>query len=216
MTPDRVVLSGAARKRSRLVQKGGTVKLEALKDGTAVVLRAPTMDDVETLRKFFLSLPPEDQRYLRDDVTQKEVVERRIRESERGDVRRLMAMVGDDVVAVGALEFAGERWQRHIGEIRVVVGHDYRCQRLGAKLIAELFQDAQQQDVEKVVVRIAAGQTAARKICDRLGFRVDAVLPDHIKDPEGKLHAQVIMSCTLDELWRELSDFNKADDWPDG
>jgi RimJ/RimL family protein N-acetyltransferase len=198
------------------VQKGGTVKLEALKNGTAVVLRAPTMEDVETLRKFFLSLPPEDQKYLRDDVTRREVVERRIRQSLSGEVRRILALVGDDVVAVGALEFAGERWQRHIGEIRVVVGQQHRGLRLGAMLIAELFQDAQKQEVEKVVVRIAAGQVAARKICEGLGFRVDAVLPDHIKDSEGKLHAQVIMSVTLDELWRELSDFNKADDWPDG
>ena len=207
---------GAARNCSGLVQKGGSVKLEALKNGTAVVLRAPTMEDVETLRKFFLSLPPEDQRYLRDDVTQREVVERRIRQSEMGEVHRIMALIGDDVVAVGALEFSGERWQRHLGEIRVVVGKDYRCQRLGAMLIAELFQDAQRQEVEKVVVRMAAEQTAARKICDRLGFRVDAVLPDHIKDADGKLHAQVIMSCTLDELWRELKDFDQADDWPDG
>ena len=211
-----VVLLGAAGNYSGLVQKGGTVKLEALKNGTAVVLRAPTMEDVEPLRRFFLSLPAEDQKYLRDDVTQREVVERRIRQSEMGEVRRIMALIGDDVVAVGALEFSGERWQRHLGEIRVVVGKDYRCQRLGAMLIAELFQDAQRQEVEKVVVRMAAEQTAARKICDRLGFRVDAVLPDHIKDAEGKLHAQVIMSCTLDELWRELKDFHQADDWPDG
>ena len=78
------------------------------------------------------------------------------------------------------------------------------------------IQDAQRQGVEKVVVRMVAGQEAARKICERLGFRVDAVLPDHIKDAEGKLHAQVVMSCTLDELWRELKDFHSADDWPDG
>jgi RimJ/RimL family protein N-acetyltransferase len=192
------------------------VKLEALKNGTAVVLREPTMEDVEPLHRFFLSLPPEDKRYLRDDVTQREVIERRIRQAERGEVRRLMALVGDEVVAVGALEFSGERWQRHLAEIRVVVAHDYRSQRLGAMLIGELFGDAQRQEVEKVVVRMAAEQTAARKICDRLGFHVDAVLPGHIKDTEGKLHAQVVMSCTLDELWRELSDFNRADDWPDG
>ena len=76
---------------SGLVQKGGTVKLEALKNGTAVVLREPTMEDVDRLRKFFLSLPPEDQKYLREDVTQKEIVERRIRQAELGDVRRLVA-----------------------------------------------------------------------------------------------------------------------------
>ena len=48
--------------------------LESLKNGTAVLLREPTMDDLERSRRFFLSLSPEDRRYLRVDVTRPEVV----------------------------------------------------------------------------------------------------------------------------------------------
>jgi RimJ/RimL family protein N-acetyltransferase len=192
------------------------VKLEALKDGTAVTLRPPTMDDLERLRQFFLNLPPEDRRYFRVDVTQKEVVERRIRQAESGEAQRLMALVGDEVVGVGGLEFSGEGWHRHLGEIRVIVAQDYRRQKLGALLVSELFGEAQKLGIEKVVVKMAAPQTAARKICERLGFQVDAVLPDHVKDAEGKAHAQVVMSCTLDEMWKELQDFQRTDDWPDG
>jgi hypothetical protein len=85
------------------------VKLEALKDGTAVTLRPPTMDDLEPLRQFFLALPPDDRRYFRVDVAKKEVVEHRIRQAESGEAHRLMALVGDQVVGVGGLEFAGAR-----------------------------------------------------------------------------------------------------------
>jgi L-amino acid N-acyltransferase YncA len=192
------------------------VKLEALKDGTAVALQPQTMDDLDRLRQFFLSLPATDRKYFRVDVTKREVVEQRIRHAETGQAHRLLALVGDEVVGVGALELSGEGWQRHLGEIRVFVAKDYRGRRLGALLISELFQEAQNKGVEKVVVRIAAGQRSARKICERLGFNVDAVLPDHIKDATGKLHAQVVMSCTLDELWKEMHDFPRTDDWPDG
>jgi hypothetical protein len=59
-------------------------------------------------------------------------------------------------------------------------------------------------------------QIAVRKICDRLGFRVDAVLADHVKDAEGKLRDLIVMSCTLDMMWREMRDFYPKDDWPDG
>ncbi|MHC4773928.1 MAG: GNAT family N-acetyltransferase [Planctomycetota bacterium] len=192
------------------------MKLEALKDGTAVTFRQPTMEDLEPLRQFFLALPPDDRRYFRVDVAKKEVVEHRIRQAESGEAHRLMALVGDEVVAVGGLEFAGEGWHRHLAEIRVIVARDYRRRKLGALLVSELFRDAQTMGLEKVVVKMAAPQTAARKICDRLGFHVDAVLPDHVKDAEGNLHAQVVMSCTLDEMWRELRDFQQTDDWPDG
>ena len=152
------------------------------------------------LRQFFLALPPDDRRYFRVDVAKREVVEHRIRQAESGEAHRLMALVGDEVVAVGGLEFAGEGWHRHLAEIRVIVARDYRRRKLGAMLVAELFRDAQTMGLEKVVVKMAAPQTAARKICDRLGFHVDAVLPDHVKDSEGNLHAQVVMSCTLDEM----------------
>jgi RimJ/RimL family protein N-acetyltransferase len=189
---------------------------KALKDGTAVVLREPTMDDVDRSVRFFQGLPPEDLRYLRVDVRQREVVERRIQQAQEGRVHRIVAVAGDDIIADGALEISGEDWSRHLGEIRVIVARDYRCRRLGAMLIGELFRAAQRQRVEKVVAKMAAPQTAARKIFDRLGFRVDAVLPDHIKDSEGELHALVVMSCTLDEVWRQMQDFYRNDDWPDG
>ncbi|MHC4414641.1 MAG: GNAT family N-acetyltransferase [Planctomycetota bacterium] len=187
-----------------------------MKDGTAVVVREPVTEDLERSLRFFQGLPLDDRRYLRADVTQREIVERRIRQAEAGEVYRIVATVGDDIIAEGALEFSEQAWHSHLGEIRVIVAPAYRCRRLGALLIGELFRVAQRRGVEKVVVKMAEPQTAARKICERLGFRVDAVLPDHIKDSEGKLHPLVVMSCTLDEMWRELRDFYQVDDWPDG
>ena len=63
---------------------------------------------------------------------------------------------------------------------------------------------------------MAAPQTGARKIFEKLGFRVDSVLPDYIKDADGRSQSMVIMTCTLGEMQKELKDFYRNDDWPDG
>jgi GNAT superfamily N-acetyltransferase len=191
-------------------------KFEGLKDGSSVLLRELTMDDFDSSLAFLKALPATDRRYLRVDVTRKEIVERRLKQAAAGDVYRIAAFVDDVIVADGALETSGHDWSRHIGEIRVLVAEDYRSLRLGTILIGELFLEAERQMVEKVIVKMAEQQIAVRKICDRLGFRVDAVLPDHFKDAEGMVGNLVVMSCTLDAMWREMRDLYPKDDWPDG
>ena len=192
------------------------MRFEGLKDGTNVLIREPTMDDLEASLRFFQALPPEDRRYLRVDVTRSEVVEHRLRQAATGEVHRVVALVDDRIVGDGALEFSGEQWKRHRGEIRVIVDRDYRKKRLGALLIHDLFKAAVRHEVEKVVVKMAAPQTEARKVCERLGFHVDAVLDDYVKDSRGKLHPLIVMSCSLGEMYHELKDFYRVDDWPDG
>ena len=192
------------------------LRIEVLKDGTTVVLREPTMDDVEGSLRFYRALPPEDRRYLKIDVTKRDVVVRRIQQSIEGRIHRIGALVEDEIVAVGTLEFSEDMWRRHLGEIRVVVAREYQRRGLGRLIIADLYRAAQQRGVEKIVAKMAAPQTAARKIFEGLGFHVDSVLPEFIKDADGKLQSLVVMSCTLDELSAELKGFFRTDDWPDG
>lgn len=189
---------------------------EGLRDGTVVLVRKPTMDDVERSLHFYRNLPPEDRLYLRVDVTQRDVVERRIRQVVEGRVHRIVAVVDDQIVADGTLERSEETWRRHQGEIRVVVAREFQRRGLGRLVIRDLYRKAQQRGVEKIVAKMAAPQAGARKIFERLGFHVDSVLPDYIKDAEGQLQSLVVMSCTLSELSKELKGFYKTDDWPDG
>jgi len=192
------------------------VRYQGLKNGDVVLLRAPTMDDKERSQRFFEGLSPEDRRYLRVDVTRPEYVERRIREAESGEIHRVVAVVDDDIVADGALEVTGDGWHRHQGEIRAIVAQSHRRLRLGALLVQELFRIAEKQEVEKVVAKMAAPQQAAVRIFDRLGFVEDAVLPDFVKDQHGQLQDLIVMSCKLDAVIRELRDFYREDNWPDG
>lgn len=192
------------------------MKIEALRYGTTVVLREPTMDDVEDSLRFFKDLPPEDRKYLRVDVTQRENVEQRIKDALEGRTYRIIALVNDKIIADGALEFSRDDWRRHAGEIRAIVAHEYQRRGLGALLIKALYGVAHQRGVEKLVAKMASPQTGARKTLERLGFHVDSVLPDYIKDANGGVQSMVIMSCALDELSKELKGFYKTDHWPDG
>jgi L-amino acid N-acyltransferase YncA len=174
------------------------------------------MDDVEGSLQFFRNLPPEDRRYLRTDVTRRDVIERRIRQATEGRVHRVVALVHDQIVADGALERSEETWRRHMGEIRVVVAREFQKRGLGKLIIADLHRTAQQCGVEKVVAKMAAPQAGARKIFEKLGFHMDSVLPDYIKDANGNPQSLVVMSCSLDEMSMDMKDVYHHDDRPDG
>jgi RimJ/RimL family protein N-acetyltransferase len=192
------------------------VRLEALKDGTAVEIRQPTLDDLERSARFFKSLPADDRRYLRIDVTNRDLVERRIRQAVEGHVYRLVALDGDDIAADGALEISSEEWRKHQGEIRVIVARPYQRKRLGALMIQELFREAHQRNIEKVIAKVAGPQVGAIKIFKRLGFHIEATLPEYVKDSDGKTQPLIIMTCGLDEFSREMKEFYKPGNWPDG
>jgi L-amino acid N-acyltransferase YncA len=175
-----------------------------LKDGTNVVIRPMTRDDVERSFAFFQSLPEEDRRYLRMDVTKRENVERRIRTMGTDHVKRLVAVVDDDIVADGALELSREEWTAHTGEIRLIVSRQYQRKGLGMLLARELYLLALREKLENIVVRMARPQVAARSIFHKLGFEEEYSLPDHVIDRAGGRHDLVLMRCDVAEMWREL------------
>src|SRR5512136_1854837 len=126
-------------------------KSETLKDGKKVVIRTLTLKDLDRLMELYRSLPPEDRKYLRVDVTNQDVVSDRIRLVEGGNVLRIVALDKNKIVGDGALELSGEEWRRHQGELRVIVGRPYRRRGLGLILMRELYFLAAEKNVEKLV-----------------------------------------------------------------
>jgi len=184
-----------------------------LKDGTRVVIRSMTRDDIEPSFAFFQRLPEEDRRYLRVDVTKRQNVERRIRTMDDDHVRRIVAVVDDEIVADGALELSREEWTAHTGEIRLIVSREYQRKGLGMLMARELYMLAAGEKLEDIVVRMARPQVAARSIFHKLGFVEEFSLPDHVLDRAGARHDLVLMRCDLSEMWRELETFFQHSDW---
>ncbi len=188
-------------------------KVVRLKDGTEVLIRPMRRDDLERSLEFFRELPEEDRKYLRGDVTKRGVVERRIREIDAGHVKRLVALVDDNIVADGAIELAGHEWTTHVGEMRLIVAHSFQRKGLGMLMSRELYALAASHKVEQILVSIARPQVAAVSICHKLGFREEIVLPRHVKDRNGKSQDLILMRCDLEAMWQELEDFFTTSDW---
>jgi L-amino acid N-acyltransferase YncA len=182
-------------------------KKAKLKDGTEILVREMRKDDFQKSYEFFQKLPLADRAYLRSDVTQKDVVEARVNSIEQGGVKRLVAMVGDEIVADGAVELAGHTWEKHRGEIRLIVAREYQRKGLGMLMARELFSVAAAENVEEVVVKMMRPQAAARGIFRKLGFREEVLLPEYVSDLEGHRQDLIVMRCDLKALWRELEDY---------
>lgn len=188
-------------------------KTVPLKDGKEILIKPLTSRDLDKLMEFYRSLPPEDRRYLRVDVTKREVVSQRIKLTEKGSVYRLIGLDKDKIVADGALELSGEEWRKHQGELRVIVARPYRRRGLGMVMMRELYFLAAEKNLEKVVAKMMRPQKTAQAICRKLGFREEALLPDYVRDLSGKTQDLIIMVCDLKNMWKELDHLYSDSDW---
>jgi acetyltransferase len=186
-----------------------------LKDGTEVLIRPLRIADLEQSLAFFQKLLPEDRAYLRFDVRKRDLVERRIRKALLSDdMMRIVAVNLGEIVADGALEIGGDEWDRHVGELRVVVAHEFQRKGLGTVMMRELYGEAAARKVQEIVVRIMGPQQAALSICHKLGFEEELLLHDYLKDATGHKQDLVLMRCDLEELWRRMEDRIEKSDWP--
>lgn len=184
-----------------------------LKDNTEIVLRQLKKKDRKQLTAFFRSLPKEDRRYLRVDVTDKETIKQIIKSSKLGDGKRIIALDNDNIVATGLLELEKRKWKKHFGEIRLLVSKSYRRKGLGMLLARELYLLAISEKVEEIIVKMMKPQVAAINIFKRMGFKEEAVLPDYVKDLEGTKRDLIIMRCDVNEMWKELEEYLADSDW---
>lgn len=188
-------------------------KIETLKDGTKVSIRNLTLNDLDNLMKFYCVLPEEDRKFLRVDVTDRKLVEQRIRLIESGNILRVIALHEDEIIADGALELFADEWRKHQGELRVIVARTFQHKGLGMIMMRELYFLAVQKKVEMLIVRMMRPQKAARNICRRLGFREELLIPDYLHDLTGATQDMIVMTCDMKEFWKELEYFYMDSDW---
>ena len=185
----------------------------ALKDGRAVLIRPMRPDDFEHSFDFFCALPEEDRKYLRVDVTQRDLVERRTSNLDPRRVIRLVAVLDEAIVADGALELAGHGWGDNIAEIRLMVARPFQRLGLGTLLAKELFFLAADRKVDRIVARLMRPQEGARRIFRRLGFKEEFLIPEHVRDQSGAWQDLIIMRCPLENLWNEMELALESTDW---
>jgi RimJ/RimL family protein N-acetyltransferase len=181
-------------------------KTVKLKNGVMVKLKILQADELELLVEFFQSLPLEDRMYLRSDVMKKEYIMRRFGHMNYDVMYPIIAMDNDKIIAIGTLFRAEFGWMRNLGEIRSVVSPKYQRNGLCTILVRELFLHAVSKDLFKVQAEIMEEQKSALKAFERMGFKKEAILKNHVTDIKGQRRNLVIMSLDIEELWTILED----------
>lgn len=177
-----------------------------LKDGTEVTLKPMTPNDLEALVSFFKEIPERDRQFLRSDVTDREIVERRYVKQDLEKAIPLLAWVGPDLVGIGTLFVPWFGWLRKVGNVRLVVSREYQHKGLGTRLIRQLFYHALELNLQKLQAQMMADQESAVAAFENLGFRAEATLRKHVADLKGRRHDLVIMTLNLEELWHLMED----------
>lgn len=185
----------------------------ALKDGRSVTIRAMHPDDVQRSYEFFCALPAEDRKYLRVDVTRRDLVERRTLDADERRIVRLVAEHDGEIVADGALDLEGHGWGDNVAEVRLIVARDWQRLGLGMVVARELFHLASRYRVDRIVARLMRPQVGAHRIFKRLGFNEEFLIPEHVRDQSGAWQDLIIMRCPLDDLWRDLELQLANGDW---
>jgi RimJ/RimL family protein N-acetyltransferase len=177
-----------------------------LGDGSAITLRPMQASDKDSLVRFFRSLPEEDRLFLKDDVTQEEVINRWVRELNYDRVLPILAEAEGEIVGNATLHLQPSGWASHVGEIRLVVARSYQRRGLGTVLAREIFHHAVLRGLEKLTALMTEDQVGARKAFERLGFKPEAVLHNHVKDLKGNHHNLLIMTNDVAALWKKIGD----------
>jgi RimJ/RimL family protein N-acetyltransferase len=182
-------------------------KEATLRDGRRVVIRPLTGGDFDKLHGFFQALPEEDRLFLRNDVTDPEVIGRWVENLDFGHVIPLVAVEGDKIVGDGTLHLPMHGWSRHVGHIRLVTARTHRQTGLGTLIARELVALAEERNLEKMEAHVVDDDIGSVTMFERLGFKKAATLENMIKDRSGNHRNMAIMVSDVSDLGRVMEDW---------
>jgi L-amino acid N-acyltransferase YncA len=162
-----------------------------LPDGASLTLRAMTRDDQYALYSFFISLPEHDRRFLRNDVTDRKLIEKWARSLNYDKVLPILAETDDKIVANATLHYQTFGWGRHVAEVRVTIDPEFQRRKLGSVLLNEISNLAAKSDVKKLLARIVATREVVIRAFKKAGFSQITVLKNYIKDIHQKGYADI-------------------------
>ena len=160
----------------------------------SVTLRLMEPPERDAILAFARNLPPDDLLFLRLDITSPDGVDEWLGNIVAGRTITVLADVDGAIAGYASVHHNDVLWNRHVGEIRVNVGSEYRRHGLGRRLVDEVFAIAREIGLRKLTAQMTPDQKGARATFERLGFRPEALLADYVVDRDGKTRDLLIMS----------------------
>lgn len=174
---------------------------------TAPTIGAISADDGSALRAFFERVPEGDRTFFREDVLAPGVIDSWLSD----DVdHRAVVRDGAEIAGYTAL-IPQVGWSSHVAEVRVVVDATHRRQGLGRALARHALLQALELGYKKLVVEVVADQEPTLAMFSNLGFEPEALLRDHVRDPDGEPHDLIVMSHFVEDNWSVMNAAGIAD-----
>ena len=163
-------------------------------NGVRLTFRLMQPSDGEAILQFARSLPNDDLIFLRSDITEAKAVDAWMNYIKEGRTISVVAEADGKLAGYASIHLNEALWTRHVGELRVLVGRDLRGIGLGKRLTNEAFAIAKDLGLKKITAQMPTEQRGARGVFERLGFRPEALLADHVMSRDGQTHDLLIMS----------------------
>lgn len=177
-------------------------KALALKDGRTAILRAPRASDAEDMIQYMKDTAAETPFVLRypDEVTMTvEQEEHFIAAVNSSPADMMIACEVDGRIAGNChLSFKTRRKNAHIGTIAIALRRDYWNQGIGTAMFREMIAAARAREgVTMLELEVIEGNSRARALYEKMGFRVVGIHPNAIRMEDGSLVSEFFMALEL-------------------
>lgn len=167
-----------------------------LRDDRTVTIRALEEGDRDAMVRFGAALPKDDWLYLELDFHNPNTINRLVNAAAAENWRQVVAVTEGQIVGYSNARLL-PGWKSHVADTHLVVSEGWRRSGLGVVVAQTILDAARGLGVAKVIAEMTDEQRAGRAIFKRLGFHVEGILNDHIRDHHGNYHDMVIMGYQL-------------------
>lgn len=167
-------------------------------NGEKILFRMLEKADEADLKAFFGEVSDLDADKLRHDVRDPAVIASWVNAL---DYRRVLPVIAlnepmDRIISVATMHFM-TGVHRHVAEVRVVVGRDYRKLGLGSSMIKELIDAGNRLGIHFLKAEILAESELAIKAFRQLGFELKCTLEKYFMNRRGETRDVVLMMKRL-------------------
>lgn len=163
-------------------------------------LRRIGATDTDLVVALFAALPDRDKSFLEGPIDRDTIAAWSL------DTTSSRWIVGTDAAAyayLGVIPHTG--WSSHVGDLRLVVGADYRGGGIGRALAHHGLLAGVALGLRKITVSVAADKEGDIAMFTSIGFRPEALLEDQIRDSNGAFHDVVLLSHDVAQVDADLA-----------
>ena len=174
-----------------------------LKDGTPAVIRSARVSDAAALVQYLIATAGETEfilAYPDERASMTVESEERFIQGVIDDPHRLFLVceVNGELAGNCELHYSPRRKVCHRGGIAIALYRKFWNIGIGTAMMEALIETARKEGLSSLRLEFVEGNTRARALYEKLGFRIVAMVPDSYRLSDGSKRAQYIMLLDLE------------------